>query len=664
MIRNQFEKKYLYIFTMLGFYTYLMVLLGALRCLAVYMHYTGNNPYGSPVVISAGRLIPNAMLIELALILGIGLFFGLIDRIIKTDFARFKLRVLGGLTFFAHIVLCIFDYEIIRWMGQHITLSYITNYAGGSDEHMGAKLFELDSFNIIAALAFMVSNFLIIFLFVVLQKRFKQMSLLALLVTVALFVVTVSSPAWFRSSDKRWRRIRPAAISITYDIYAELSGLQRPQNPEQASRDMVSFFRKGDIGLIAKGEKIAEYPFYGSDNVGSIPIKDFKRLPREKKPNIVVFVFETWRGWKSGLQERPDSDSKTPILDSIVKNEGWYFPWTHSFGFPSVEGSVNLHLGIMNHYNKIIKSNYLSMNSKGLPEIMREAGYNTHVVVGVDPSFSNFTPWLNRWYEPQNIHFNPDFEDDKLLIENAIELFDAERKKGPTYMTLWTAVTHPPYYVPGCKNKSVELSEARYDIAIKYAADQAVHFINSLKKMDWENTIVIITGDHGQPNPEQLQYAEQIGELNPGHTWVNMAWLGGFPGLPRGRVDHNVGVIDVAPTLLKLIDLKANNHFMGSDLGDYPVGKKQMHVRQKQLVLQTETNRTIMNIGSEATFQIPTSKDSVVSFGLLTGADRQMEQVDSKKAKSARYKDMMKAWTDVLDGNKLMPLNRSSSRQE
>lgn len=611
----------------------------------------GNNPYGSPLVLSPGRLIPNSILIEMGIIIGISLFFLLLEKSFRSRKARLFLRASAIISQCIYATLSIIDFEVIRWLGQHITLSYIQNYAGARDANMGEKLLDLDFFSISCAVSLLLATAALGILLLWKQRKCHESGLISILVIIILFGVTISSPKWFRPSEKRWRRIRPAAVSILYDLYAEVTGLQSPDHAEQALSDLISFYKTGDIG---HPFEVKEYPFYDSLNLGNVPLSEFKKLDRSKKPNIVLFVFETWRGWKSGLQNVPDQNSKTPQLDSVIFNEAWYFPWTNSLGYPSVEGSVNLHLGILNHYNKIIKSNYLTNRTIAIPEILRHVGYNTHMVVGVDPSFSNFTPWVKKWYN-NNLHFDPSYEDDAILLKKAGDVFEESQKEAPTLLTIWTAVTHPPYYVPDGSTDGMTDSEERFDLAVNYTSRQALQFIERLKGIDWENTIVIMTGDHGQPTPSQLQSSDRVSPLSPGLTWVNMAWFGGFKGLPRGRVDRDVTLIDIAPTLFRILDIKTPNHFMGMDMRKSYPSRKHLLVRQKQVTLMDQDYRYYFNIDDQDAYQLELSKSTLNSYGYLDATQFQMEKLTNPNIPVNRYKDMMKAWAQILDEDRLLP---------
>ena len=52
-----------------AFYLRAFALFGSIRVLSLALHFTGNNPYGEPVVLDASRFLPNASLFELGLII-------------------------------------------------------------------------------------------------------------------------------------------------------------------------------------------------------------------------------------------------------------------------------------------------------------------------------------------------------------------------------------------------------------------------------------------------------------------------------------------------------------------------------------------------------------------------------------------------------------------
>jgi hypothetical protein len=78
-------------------------------------------------------------------------------------------------------------------------------------------------------------------------------------------------------------------------------------------------------------------------------------------------------------------------------------------------------------------------------------------------------------------------------------------------------------------------------------------------------TIMLVAGDHSFLNRPLYTTLDEDGAPSQGQTWTAL-WLAG-PGVPRGEVRARpVSHVDIAPTILNLLELKASNHFMGVSL--------------------------------------------------------------------------------------------------
>src|SRR5690606_3622191 len=116
--------------------------------LSVVTHYLGPSPWGGPLIMSPDRFIPEALVIEAGIW---GLFAGLgalIERGIRAALA-FKKATVVWRAFYLNwcVALSLFsliDFEVVRWLGQHMTLSYITNFAGARDGQLLSRILSGD----------------------------------------------------------------------------------------------------------------------------------------------------------------------------------------------------------------------------------------------------------------------------------------------------------------------------------------------------------------------------------------------------------------------------------------------------------------------------------------------------------------------------------------
>lgn len=659
-----------------SFYFAGWLLFSLVKSASLSLHFLGNTPYGVPVVQAPVRFLPNAVVFEA----GILLLFSLAFLAAETSARRLRGRAgtAGGDGFrFAYLAFNVawiafgqFDQEVVRWLGNHVTLSYLRTYiVSKQDSDLLARLFGADLPYFFASVLLGVVLPLAGAAWLWRRRRgLPRPRPSFALVAVVVAVVFTAFPFWWNYSEKRWRRIRPAAVEIAGDLLRDLRGLDRPRNVAQATADLSSFLERGHLaGSVPDGDvALPEFPLWRTSPGRRTPA-EFRELPAEEKPNIVLVMFETLRGWRSGLTGDTTATIPYPPLADFLKREAAYFPWTHSHGFPSVEGCAAIHLGLWSHYSNVLISDYIHIRTRSLPEILRAAGYHAEMVFGYDPSFGNFTPWMHRWYD--RLEYDPATNVDGPLLERVTALTDTLSDERPWMVTFWTTVTHPPFDVPAGEGvKPAPDVDGRYDQALAYAGREMLRFLETLKaRPDWKRTIVIMVGDHSTPTSWQLQNQDRIGDLNPGHTWTSLAIFGGWPGLPKpGMRSVTAGQADIGPTVLGLLDLKTGHHFMGRDLfapGADTVERGFMASRFDAAAMVHGNDWFSFRMDGRdegAYYRLARHRDA--DYGLLDAASPAPETPDTTRfprGTAARYRDMLRLYGSLLDGNRVMPPDSS-----
>ncbi len=115
-------------------------------------------------------------------------------------------------------------------------------------------------------------------------------------------------------------------------------------------------------------------------------------------------------------------------------------------------------------------------------------------------------------------------------------------------------------------NQDLNYYLAQYDAEIKYSDDQIQYLINELKNLGaYENTLVIITADHGE---EFLDH----GDWNHGQgLYEELIHVPLIIKMPEGRIISNkinaqIGLIDLYPTILDVLGLTPYNKLQGKSL--------------------------------------------------------------------------------------------------
>jgi arylsulfatase A-like enzyme/Tfp pilus assembly protein PilF len=217
-----------------------------------------------------------------------------------------------------------------------------------------------------------------------------------------------------------------------------------------------------------------------------------------------------------------------------------------------------------------------------LPERLKEAGYSTQAFVSAIV--------LNRSY---NLTQGFDGYDDDLWLEDRPKLFmirdrPAPKTAGralswlqsraqapdgkPFFMWVHFFDPHQPYQA---KLPQRHLCPTPYDEEIAVVDLAVGSLIEELKKEGiFDNTVVIVTADHGESLGEHGEKTHAI-FIYDATIHVPLIWR--YPPLfPAGKVyDGPVRAVDIAPTILAILNLPGGDQTQGADLskalrGDVP----------------------------------------------------------------------------------------------
>ena len=384
--------------------------------------YFTDAPTGGPIVDRWYRFFPHTLVIEAGVVMALAFAGGLLCTLL-----RGKARKVAGIVFLtlgiAYMVTAGTDDEIMRWMGQHLSLSFITTYAlAASDMGLvgrvflgGAWHFLLTTFIVIAGIVGTVFLYRKMFAkwseetVVAVKNRASGVNFAAvrnwicLGIALALAITGLTSKNWFAPSNMRWKRIAPVAFRLVDEIKYKLTEAEKRGD-----------YAEG-IELLG-GFPLADYPFEDCTASASEceqyrqhDIEQFKARG-DRKPDIIFFVIETFRGWTGDIRV-PATCEKLPNICKLAKS-GLYFPNAHSVGYPSIEGFLGVLAGVWAHPQTTFLSDYPNTRMRALPEILGEAGYYRMVLTATEPSFDNLHPWFAKWfdyseYKPENQHDVP-----------------------------------------------------------------------------------------------------------------------------------------------------------------------------------------------------------------------------------------------------------------
>jgi len=251
------------------------------------------------------------------------------------------------------------------------------------------------------------------------------------------------------------------------------------------------------------------------------------RLNPQKPPNVILIILESFSdkviaslGGRHGI---------APNLDSLC-TKSTVFTNFYTTGNRSDRGIS----AIMGGYPSLLVTSIMVYPEKCrnltlLPEYFNKHNYHTSFYYGGDINFYNLRTFMLQ-AKCEKIITKSDFParlgrmskwgvPDGYLFEKALEDLNAEKE--PFMKTIYTVSSHPPYDVPFSKIKGNSVDQ-KYLNSVAYTDSCLGRFIDGIRKLPlWENTLLIVTADHGALSPGPTDVSEAVSYRIP------LIWSGG-----------------------------------------------------------------------------------------------------------------------------------------
>ncbi len=220
-----------------------------------------------------------------------------------------------------------------------------------------------------------------------------------------------------------------------------------------------------------------------------------------------------------------------------------------------------------------------------LPSILRSAGYRTAFFQSAVGSFEQ-RPRLVEKFGYEHFEAWEDFQgfpgggetlgylasEDETLAPALARWLDAGDRSQPFFATLLTSAIHHPYQLPrklrsrlARDGKPIETPAQRYARLVEETDRVLGLLLEVLREREvLDNTLILVVGDHGEGfgNHGVLQHDNNYFEEG---LRVPLVLAG--PDITSGRIDHNVSLIDITPTLLAHWDMEIVPELRGRLLG-------------------------------------------------------------------------------------------------
>ena len=285
----------------------------------------------------------------------------------------------------------------------------------------------------------------------------------------------------------------------------------------------------------------------------------------EKRYNVIFVAVESLSA--EFMQAFGSKENVTPNLDSLAK-KSLFFTNLKATGTRTVRGLEALSLSIPPTPGNSIVRRSNNENLFNIASPLKDRGYDARFIYGGAGYFDNMNYFFeNNGFKIVDIN---NFSKEEVSFKNAWgvadeDLFDKAIKEAdksysggkPFFNFIMTTSNHRPFTYPAGKI-DIDPKTGRNG-AVKYSDYAIGQLIEKAKKKKWfDNTIFVIIADHcagSAGNTDVPLWRYQI----PAIIYA--------PKIIKPRVfDKNVSQIDIAPTLLGIMNLSYKSKFFGLDV--------------------------------------------------------------------------------------------------
>lgn len=347
--------------------------------------------------------------------------------------------------------------------------------------------------------------------------------------------------------------------------------------------DYGRFYASGDEGkiLLTLRDELQER----NNRFVSGDFRDMTRVVsnngREKRLNVIVIIEESMSA--SFLGVFGNTGGLTPNLDKLAR-ESLFFTHHYATGTRTVRGLEAITLSLpplpgISIVKRPDNKNYFSWGS-----VMRSRGYDTKYIYAGFGYFDN----MNDFFSGNNFDIvdRGSFSREEITFSNVWGVCDEDlfakvisesgkshAARKPFFSMVMTTSNHRPFTYP--EGRIDIPSETGRNGGIKYADYALGQFLEKARVQPWfRDTIIVVVADHcaGSAGKTELpvdRYRVPLMVYAPAHI------------TPR-RVDAVVSQVDIAPTVLGLLNFSYSSRFMGHDALKIDAGQERAFISTYQ----------------------------------------------------------------------------------
>lgn len=281
--------------------------------------------------------------------------------------------------------------------------------------------------------------------------------------------------------------------------------------------------------------------------------------------NVVIILMESMSTFKMGDYGGPIG--LTPFL-SALRKVSLDCDHAYSAGIHTFNGIYSTLYSFPALYDQQPMEDWLNKRHRGIGNVLRTHGWSTLFCTTHDPEFDNMRGFLTS-HGFDRVISEDDYPEewiastngvpDHRMFEFAVPELNALAKKGPFLSVFMTTSDHKPFILPDSLWFEPR-SEKLEDRIVEYADRSVARFFELASNEAWyRKTVFVILGDHG---------------VNMGHTYDmpisfhHTPLIFHVPGgqVSPGKITAPCGQIDIAPTLLGMLNVPWTNTTMGIDM--------------------------------------------------------------------------------------------------
>lgn len=374
---------------------------------------------------------------------------------------------------------------------------------------------------------------------------------------VAIFFTVDSAKITQVSTNKFLNEIAGNGI---YQLFSAYRNNEINYDQLYATRDeeeMITTLRS----LISKQEPHSQ--FLNNDDISRLIPNP--KAGGEKKYNIIFVSIESLSA--DFMKAFGNSENITPNLDDLAK-KGLFFTNLKSTGTRTVRGLEALSLAVPPTPGNSIVRRQNNENLFNISSPLIERGYEAKFLYGGDGYFDNMNYFFghNGFEIVDRANFSKDeitFSNawgvaDEDLFNKAIKEADKSFASGKPFLNfIMTTSNHRPFTYPSGKI-DIEPKSGRNG-AVKYTDYAIGKLIEEAAKKPWfDNTIFVFVADH---------CAGSAGNTDVPLWRYQIPAIFYAPKIIKAQIfDKNVSQIDLAPTLMGILNLTYKSKFFGSDV--------------------------------------------------------------------------------------------------